>query len=148
MVTAGRSPRWLKNGSPPANPVHPWPFGGQLASMTENPPKAAPAPETPQFHLVPANPANLLHTMVAYAAPATQCLNEAFRAKIEAGAAPNDALRDTPHYDTIRDWCEQHPGDAARIVLCAVYLASGRFVVQEEVQPAAEAQPPEAAPTA
>lgn len=107
--------------------------------MTETPPTpsaAATTPPAPQFRLIRAGLPELLGTLISYAAPATQHLDEAIRKRVEAmQTAPNDAVRDTPHFDTIEEWCKQHPADAARVVLCAVYLASGRFAVQDMLAP-------------
>lgn len=100
--------------------------------MTETPP----TPPAPQFRLIRAGLPDLMGTLLNYAAPATQHLDEAIRKRVEAAQlTPNDAVRDTPHFDTIEEWCKQHPTEAARVVLCAVYLASGRFAVQDVLAP-------------
>jgi hypothetical protein len=106
--------------------------------MTETPP----TPPAPQFRLIRAGLPDLMGTLLTYAAPATQHLDEAIRRRVEATqTAPNDAVRDTPHFDMIEEWCKQHPADAARVVLCAVYLASGRFAVQDMLAPEPEPTP-------
>lgn len=106
--------------------------------MTETPP----TPPAPQFRLIRAGLPDLMGTLLTYAAPATQHLDEAIRRRVEASqTAPNDAVRDTPHFDTIEEWCRQHTADAARVVLCAVYLASGRFAVQDMLAPEPEPNP-------
>lgn len=111
--------------------------------MTETPPTlphpdqtADQAAPEPRFRLIRAGFHELIGTLVTYAATATQRLDEAIRSHHElTGATPNDSVRDTPHFDTIEDWCREHPSDAARIVLTAVYLASGRFAVQTHAEP-------------
>lgn len=117
--------------------------------MTETPPTlptpaAEPAPPADQhFRMVRAGLPQLLGTLVAYAALPTQHLDDAIRSHHEhTGATPNDSVRDVPHFDTIEDWCREHPSDAARVVLCAVYLASGRFAVQDHAEPPAPAPNP------
>lgn len=107
--------------------------------MTETPPTpsaVATTPPAPQFRLIRAGLPELLGTLISYVAPATQHLDDAIRQRVEAAQmAPNDAVRDTPHFDTIEEWCKQSPTDVARVVLCAVYLASGRFAVQDMLAP-------------
>lgn len=96
---------------------------------------AAPAAE-PRFRLIRAGLGDMFATLLAYAAPATAYIDEAIRAHHErTGADSNDSVRDTPHFDTIEAWCREHPSDAARIVLTAVYLASGRCAVQDYAPP-------------
>lgn len=107
------------------------------------PPQANQAAPDRRFRMVRAGFPELIGTLVAYAAPATQHLDEAIRSHHElTGADPNESVRDTPHFDTVEDWCKQHPSDAARIVLTAVYLASGRFAVQDLAEPPAPAPNP------
>lgn len=121
--------------------------------MTETPPtlpspstEPAAAPEQaaePRFRLIRAGLGDMFATLLAYTAPATAHIDEAIRAHHEkTGADPNDSVRDTPHFDTIEAWCREHPSDAARIVLTAVYLASGRCAVQDHAPPPAPAPNP------
>jgi hypothetical protein len=106
--------------------------------MTETPP-ILPAP---RLRLIRASLPDLMGTVLTYVAAAIQHLDDAIRRRVEATqAAPNDAVRDTPHFDTIEEWCKQYPADAARVVLCAVYLASGRFAVQDVLAPEPEPAP-------
>jgi hypothetical protein len=68
-------------------------------------------------------------------------LDAAIRERVAAGAQPTDAVRDVPHLETIAAWCGAHQDDAARIVLCAVYLANGHFPAQEAAEQAAPPEP-------
>jgi hypothetical protein len=107
--------------------------------MTAIPPTPVPAPaQSPalQFRLVRASFPELLHTLVTYTAPAGQHLDAVISKRAtDAGLNAHDAVRDTPHFDAVTDWCREHPSDAARVVLCAIYLANGRFAVQEQMPP-------------
>jgi hypothetical protein len=107
--------------------------------MTETPPPL-PQPDQaalePGFRPVRAGFHELLHTLVAYSAPAGQHLDAVIsRRATDAGLNAHDAVRDTPHFDAVTDWCREHPSDAARVVLCAIYLANSRFAVQEQLPP-------------
>lgn len=108
---------------------------------------AATAPPPERFRLVRASLPNLLATLQSYTSPASQHLDAAFHTFAEGhkGASNDVALRTVPHFETLREWCAANPDDAARIVLCAVYLANGRYVAQEELAPPEPAPAPEPA---
>ncbi|MFY9341221.1 MAG: hypothetical protein WAT39_01945 [Planctomycetota bacterium] len=117
--------------------------------MTETDPPAlslvadAP-PELPErFRMIRTSLPDLLATMRHYAGPANQVLDTAIKATADQQGQEH-AVRRTPHYDVLRAWCAEHPDEAARIVLCAIYIANGRYVAQEEIPPPA---PPEAVQT-
>lgn len=88
--------------------------------------------------------ADLFATMQNFATPANAALDAAILAAISAGKPATEAVRDVSHLETIARWCQENPEDAARVVLCAVYLANGHFPVQEQVE-TGEAAPPAAA---
>jgi hypothetical protein len=58
-------------------------------------------------------------------------------------------MRETHHFPPVRDWVAANLDEAAMLVLVAVYLRGGRYLVQSAVeQPqdaAPEAQPPQEA---
>lgn len=118
--------------------------------MTET--TQAPSPEPVAAagpKLVRTNLVDLLATLVGYAAPPIQHLEQMFRAR--AAADPNSKpVAEVVHYHVVRDWCAAHPDHAARIVLAAVYLASGSFFVQlpPEEPTGDAASPPEEPPAA
>ena len=110
--------------------------------MTETPS----APPAPQFRMRRVHFADLFATMQGFATPANAALDAAILAEIKAGKKPEDAIRDVSHLEAIARWCHENVEDAARIVLCAVYLANGHFPVQEQAETeAAAAEPPAAA---
>jgi hypothetical protein len=92
-------------------------------------------PQAPQFRMLRANLPNLLATLYGYTSPAAAALDEKFAQHRETHPSSTNPVAEVPHFDAIRDWCAANPSDAARIVLCAVYLVSGRHVVQEQVDP-------------
>jgi hypothetical protein len=113
--------------------LHPLPDGG----MTENQATEA-VPQTqaeaPRTKLLRVNMPQLLATLVNYTAPANIALNVAFEEHRDAHPS-GDAIADVLHFQAVEQWCHENPSDAARIVLCAVYLANGRFVAQEQMPP-------------
>lgn len=131
----------------PVSPVAP--AADEILSQAAQSAAQAAQPAT-RFRLVPADLPSLLACLAEFAAPASRHLEGAFQVAIKAGAEKPAAVREVPHYDTIREWVAAHPDEAARVVQVAVYLASGRFVAQEEASPPAEASEPsqEANPTA
>lgn len=108
--------------------------------MTDSPETATEKP--PVLKRIPLP--DLLASQLAYTKPAFDVLETAIKAKADEGD-PENAARDTVHFETIAAWCEENPRDAARIVLCSIYLGNGQFVVQGAAQPE---QPAEAEATA
>lgn len=86
---------------------------------------------------------NMVATLALFASPAGQALDKAIenRAK-ELDGDTKQAVETVPHLDVVTDWCRQNPELAARCVLTAVYIANGRFIVQEvsSTEPAAPAE--------
>jgi hypothetical protein len=130
-------------------------MGWQALGMTDTPNPSAKtadvldaavakvAQPAPRFQMVHVNMPNLLHTLLLAAMPAGKHLDEAI--KLVAHTRPADeAVAAVGHYDVIRQWCAANPDEAAHVVLCAVYMANGRFVAQEELQPPEPAAPPAA----
>lgn len=94
------------------------------------------AKPSPRFRMVRANLPNLLHSILAYASPAGQHLDAAIRDHVEReSCSADEAVRTVAHHQVITEWCAANPAAAASVVLCAIYLANGRIVAQEEVAP-------------
>lgn len=111
--------------------------------MTETPS----APPAPQFRLRRVHFADLFATMQGCATPANAALDAAILAEINTGKKPEEAIRDVSHLEAVARWCHANVEDAARIVLCAVYLANGHFPVQEAAEAPAPAEPVPTEPT-
>lgn len=105
-------------------------------------PQASPA--TPQLVVRRVSLPDLLGALIRCATPANAALDAAFKKAVDAGASLNDAVRQVPHIEVVRDWVAANPDLAAPIVLCAIYLSSGNHVVQEEVAARPAVEPPPA----
>lgn len=107
--------------------------------MTENPPTSPTPAPPPKSKLVRVGLADMLATVLSYTTPANQALDAAFQEHRQSNPT-GDPIRDVEHFEVISGWCATNPREAARIVLAAVYLASGRFVAQESLPPPAETE--------
>ncbi len=105
-------------------------------------PQAAPA-ATPGPRLVHASLPNIVATLVHYSSVPIRHLEQAFHKHLEANPGSKPVL-DVDHFAAVLEWCKANPEGAASVVLPAMYLANGRFVVQE----AAPAEQPAAVPAA
>lgn len=104
---------------------------------------AATAPQhAPRFRIVQTDVARILEILIDLVRPASVHLDAAFRGARDAGKSHSEAVRDVAHFETLRDWVAANHDHAAKIVQCAVYLGSGRYVAQEEAAPEAEQAPP------
>lgn len=76
---------------------------------------------------------SLLASLFQYAVPASQALDKALTAASASDdpAEQRRAAELTSHFDIVLEWAKEHPEHAAQVVLCSIYLASGRYVVQE-----------------
>jgi hypothetical protein len=97
--------------------------------MTETP-----TPTETRRRMVPVSLPDLLHALRTYTAPANQHLDNILQERVRGGEAAEQALVAVSHVDTMTEWCRDNPHAAACIVLCAVYLANGRHVAQEETR--------------
>ena len=79
----------------------------------------------------------LLAASAAFASAPRQRLEQVLSARAaELGGdseAQKRAVREVGHHGVMIDWCRENAEAAATLVLCAVYLSQGRFVVQEAV---------------
>ena len=113
--------------APPADP------------QTQAEPQAAPAaPPVPR--LVHASLPNIVATLVHYTSVPVRHLEQTFQKHLEANPGSKPVL-EVDHFAAVLEWCKANPEGAASVVLPAMYLANGRFVVQE----AAPVEPPAAA---
>jgi len=85
---------------------------------------------------------NLIATLCQYCKVPIGALNMTLEQKRESGEC-DDPVAEVDHFEFIESWCTENPHYAARIVMAAVYLSNGRFIVQEEA-PAAQDAPPAA----
>lgn len=113
----------------------------------------SPDPAAQQLRMTRVGLPDLLANIQMLAAPAGEALDAAIAARAELleGDVPAKqqlAVEQTPHFDVIEAWCRENPKQAAGVVVCAVYLAHGRFIAQEAVvpkaEPATETEPAEA----
>lgn len=98
-------------------------------------------PVAKSYRLVRADLPSLLMTMHGYTSPANAYLDHRITMAKEQSLvemAPQEAVRTTPHFEAIKEWTRANPDEAAKIVLCSVYLSNGRYVAQEEVEPKPE----------
>lgn len=78
--------------------------------------------------------------MQQFAEPACKFLDRTLRDYAAKAAAPEAAAvraaaQEVPHFETLLGWVANNQQQAACIVLAAVYLSTGRYVVQEVVEP-------------
>jgi hypothetical protein len=110
---------------------------------------------TPTLQLRQSSLVELISSLQQFAEPACKFLDGVLRDHASKATTPEaDAVRaaaqQVPHFETLVGWVEKNREQAACVVLAAVYLSTGRYVVQELVEPAAQpAAPPasEPAPT-
>jgi hypothetical protein len=107
----------------------------QTAGMTDSPDPAA-----QQLRMTRVGLPDLLANIQMLAAPAGETLDAAIAARAELLEGDEQqkqqrAVEQTPHFDVLEAWCRENPKQAAGVVLCAVYLAHGRFIAQEAAVP-------------
>lgn len=110
-------------------------------------PTPTPAPSGPK--IIRAGLPDLLATLLLYSQPAVLALEQAFRDHADKNPGSKPVV-EVVHFDAVCAWCRQNAELAARIVLAAVYLANGSFLVQLPPEPEAgpaDAQPEEVAQT-
>jgi hypothetical protein len=99
---------------------------------------AEPKPAPPRTRFIQFPLPDLLAALTSYAQAPLQHLagelKKVGEAATAAGADPKAATREVSHFGVRREWCRANPDAAARIALCAAYLAegSGKFLVQQE----------------